>query len=100
MRPCGWRLRLSGAAVLVLVLVSAAVASVRGAEEAAPAPAIVAEAPEPYISPTNGLGSWIWAEKTFDEQTCQLWRAIEIPAGTTVAKARLVMTVDNEFTLF
>jgi signal transduction histidine kinase len=35
-----------------------------------------------------------------DGQTCQLWKSIEIPASSTVTKARLLMTVDNEFTLF
>ncbi len=51
-------------------------------------------------NPTNGLGSWIWAAKTFDRQNCQLWRTFEIPAGSSVIHARLVMTVDNEFTLY
>ena len=55
---------------------------------------------EEYDNPTNGLGAWIWADKVFDRQTCQLWRAFEIPADSPVAKARLLMTVDNEFTLF
>ena len=55
---------------------------------------------ETYNSPTNGLGSWIWAEKTFDRQTCQFWRSLEIPASVGVTQARLLMTVDNEFTLF
>ncbi len=58
------------------------------------------EPAEPYISPTNGLGSWIWEYKTLDNQTCQLWNTIEIPKGAKVTKARLVMTVDNEFTLY
>src|SRR4051794_6574403 len=30
---------------------------------------------------TNELGSWIWADKTFDGQTCQFWRSFEIPAS-------------------
>ena len=55
---------------------------------------------EEYDNPTNGLGSWIWADKIFDRQTCLLWRAFEIPAASPVVKARLLMTVDNEFTLF
>lgn len=59
-----------------------------------------AEASEPYISPTNGLGSWIWASNTFNGQTCQLWRMVEIPATAKITKARLVMTADNEFTLY
>src|SRR5262249_29890438 len=31
---------------------------------------------------------------------CRLWRSIEVPASATITKARLVMTADNEFTLF
>lgn len=49
---------------------------------------------------TNGLGSWIWASKTYDRQTCQLWRSFEIPAGSIVTSARIRMTADNEHTLF
>src|ERR1035437_77774 len=26
----------------------------------------------------NGLGSWIWADKTFDRQTCRLWKEFDI----------------------
>lgn len=55
---------------------------------------------EPYTSPTNGLGSWIWEAKTMDNQTCRFWNSIEIPDGVKVTKAQLVMTVDNEFTLY
>jgi len=51
-------------------------------------------------SRTNGLGSWIWAARTFDRQTCQLWRSFEIPADAKVTNAHLLMTADNEHTLF
>ncbi|MGA2747488.1 MAG: ATP-binding protein [Verrucomicrobiota bacterium] len=51
-------------------------------------------------NPTNGLGSWIWTAKTFDRQTCQFWRSIEIPSSSAVTHAQLRMTVDNEYTLF
>lgn len=50
--------------------------------------------------PTNataGLGSWIWAEKTFDKQTCRLWRAFEIPAGAKVKLAQIKMSADNGY---
>jgi signal transduction histidine kinase len=49
---------------------------------------------------TNGLGSWVWQDKTLDDQTCQLWNTVDIPRSSKVTKARLVMTVDNEFTLY
>ena len=55
---------------------------------------------DPYVSPTNGMGSWIWEAKTLDNQTCQFWRTIEIPQSGKVTKARLVMTADNEYTLY
>jgi signal transduction histidine kinase len=55
---------------------------------------------EVYVSLTNGLGSWIWASNTFDGQTCQLWKTFEVPSSSSVTNARLVMTVDNEFTLY
>ena len=58
------------------------------------------EMSEPYISPTNGLGSWIWTDKTFDDQTCQFWRTFAVPKTSRVTKAQLVMTADNEFTLY
>jgi signal transduction histidine kinase len=51
-------------------------------------------------SPTNGLGSWIWAARTLDRQTCQFWRSFEIPENSVVIHARLLLTVDNEYTLF
>lgn len=53
-----------------------------------------------YKNPTDGLGSWIWEKETHDDQVCLLWRTFEIPPKAKVAKARLVMTVDNEFTLY
>ena len=49
---------------------------------------------------TNGLGSWIWASQTFDKQTCQLWRAFEIPRGTKVSRAIVRITADNGYRLF
>lgn len=62
---------------------------------------LVSDTLEPsYVSPVNGLGSWIWSEKTYDGQVCKLWRSLEIPEDSTVVRARLSMTVDNEFTLY
>lgn len=58
------------------------------------------ESIESYASATNDLGSWIWDKETLDDQTCRLWKTFDIPPGSRVAKSRLVMTVDNEFTLY
>jgi len=44
---------------------------------------------------TVGLGFWIWTDKTFDRQTCRLWRDFDIPARAKVTSARMRMTVDN-----
>ena len=88
------------AAFFWLVVFFVPVAPMRAVDAVADNKEIVGEAVDPYISPTNGLGSWIWTTNTFDGQVCQLWRTFEIPATATVAKARLVMTVDNEFTLY
>ena len=52
------------------------------------------------LDSTWGVGSWIWAAVTYDKQTVHLWRAFEIPQGTTVAKADLRITVDNAYALF
>lgn len=53
-----------------------------------------------YVDPTNGLGSWIWASTVSDNQTVLLWRSFEIPPSARVWRARLSMTVDNEFTVY
>ncbi|MGA2543081.1 MAG: ATP-binding protein [Verrucomicrobiota bacterium] len=74
----------------------------------APPPALARQAGREEIAPeaessnsaTNGLGCWIWAARTFDRQTCLLWRSFDIPASTTVAQAWLTMTADNEYNLF
>jgi signal transduction histidine kinase len=58
------------------------------------------ELADPYESLTNGLGSWIWEAVTRDDQTCLLWNKFEIPKDARITKARLVVTVDNEFTLY
>src|ERR1043165_7636588 len=51
-------------------------------------------------NPLDLLGSWIWTTNTFDGQSCQFWRAFDIPADQQVVSARLLLTADNEFTFF
>lgn len=52
-------------------------------------------------NPLESLGSWIWDAKLFDGQACQFWRAFDVPPLTNkVINARLLLTADNEFTLF
>jgi signal transduction histidine kinase len=100
MRSWLWRLKYKPAACILFAFWFASVVPVRAVDEAGEKKEITPDASDSYTSLTNGLGSWIWAEKTFDRQTCQLWKSFEIPAGSSVAKARLLVTVDNEFTLY
>jgi signal transduction histidine kinase len=51
----------------------------------------------PTLAEEWGVGSWIWTEQTFDKQTCQFWKAFEVPSTSSVVKARLRITADNEF---
>lgn len=46
------------------------------------------------------LGLWIWEAKTVDRQTCRFWRAFEIPSDSKVIEARMLLTADNEFTIY
>jgi signal transduction histidine kinase len=49
---------------------------------------------------TNHLGPWIWDAKTFDKQTCRLWKSFTIPPGAIVSHATLRITVDNSYQLY
>lgn len=49
---------------------------------------------------TWGVGAYIWSETTTDKQTCQLWRAFDIPRGADVTKATLRVLADNGFVVF
>ncbi|HZI31682.1 MAG TPA: hypothetical protein VFF11_05030, partial [Candidatus Binatia bacterium] len=49
---------------------------------------------------TKGLGHWIWADKTFDRQTCRLWRGFDIPHGVKVTSAVMKMTADDGYQFF
>jgi len=51
-------------------------------------------------NPLDLLGAWVWATNTFDGQAVQFWRAFDIPEDQKVINARLLVTADNEFTLF
>jgi len=95
-----WRLQFRVATLLGLVLFFAPVAPVRATDQAADSQRLDLATSGPYVSPTAGLGSWIWDSKTFDGQTCQFWNSFEVPASSPVTNAQLVMTADNEFTLY
>jgi signal transduction histidine kinase len=52
------------------------------------------------LNPKYGVGSWIWAAETHDQQLCRLWREFEIPEGAKVVNAALRITADNSYSLF
>jgi hypothetical protein len=56
--------------------------------------------PVSALHPKYGVGSWIWAQKTYDQQTCRLWRAFEIPPASAAKQAHLRITADNTYRLF
>lgn len=56
--------------------------------------------PKPVLDTEWGVGSWIWAEETFNKQACRLWKSFNIPTKTSVARATLRLTADNGFRLF
>jgi signal transduction histidine kinase len=102
---CGVRLWLSfghgvTAAFLLLALGFTFGTSASAANEVAANKSLLADTPKAYDNPTNGLGSWIWANKTFDRQTCLFWNTFEIPSSNAVMRARLRITADNEHTVF
>ncbi len=48
----------------------------------------------------EGLGAWIWSDKTFDHQSCRLWKDFEIPSAAKVTRARLRIAVDDGYQLY
>ena len=61
---------------------------------------LVATNKSPAFNLLDLLGWWIWDAKASDGQTCQFWRAFDLPADGKVINARLIMTADNQFTLY
>ena len=90
MKSWSGRFQFREAAFFWLVVVFVPIAPMRAVNAVADKKEIVGEALDPYISPTNGLGSWIWTTNTFDGQVCQLWRTFEIPAAATVDRKSVV----------
>lgn len=52
------------------------------------------------LDPEWGVGAWIWDSRCEDKQTCRFWRALDIPDGAVVTRARLRITADNGYRLF
>lgn len=45
-----------------------------------------------------GVGDWIWAAKTHDQQTCRIWKRVVIPKDTSVVE--LTIAADDVYRLF
>jgi signal transduction histidine kinase len=54
----------------------------------------------PRSNDLDFLGSWIWDTNTFDQQPCYFWRTFEIPLNKRIRNATLIMSADNDYTLF
>jgi signal transduction histidine kinase len=52
------------------------------------------------MDPTYRVGSWIWNANTTDRQHSWFWKSFEVPAHTTVSKARLRITADNSYEVY
>lgn len=70
------------------------------AGEPSPSTNVKSDAASVQNNPLDLLGAWIWTTNTFDGQTCQFWRAFDIPADQKVLSARMLLTADNEFTFY
>ena len=96
----GWWTKRPLLALLALVMLAGIAIDTPARAESSPTPN------RPKIShPTvpdlvEFVGSWIWDKKTHDRQACQLWRAFDIPDNAKIIHARLLLTADNEFTVF
>ncbi len=98
-RPARWRFR--PALLLFFWLLGFALLPPRAVEARTnESVAALADHPDAAANIYDLLGSWIWDAVTADGQTCQLWRAFDIPPNSKVINARVMLTADNEFTFF
>jgi signal transduction histidine kinase len=96
-----WSLNSISGWLVVLVLAWAGVASGVGQPANDPAPGLsVVRGQNIPADAKQGLGAWIWTDKTFDRQSCRLWKEFELPPKTKVVAARLRMTADNGYRLY
>jgi two-component sensor histidine kinase len=85
---------------VVLGLFSACSVSIFASVESATASNTTNLSERSYLGQEYGLGNWIWAAKTHDQQTCRFWRRIDIPTDATVVEARLTVTADDAYRLY
>lgn len=92
--------RLAAGAAWLMLGLAANVFGALGDEPAGRTDRDAEQASAPNKPALDLMGSWIWDAKLFDGQTCQLWRAFDVPPNSNVINARLLLTADNEFTVF
>ena len=95
---------------LLLLLMTAWIQIARGTETGGGATNDIrqVEPPEPVTDSLSqrgshnfrDMGSWIWETNTHDRQTVRFWKSFEIPLGSSVCRARLRITGDNEYILY
>ena len=100
MKSRAWHFQSIVISLALLTFCSILLFSARAANPVGDTNGLVRGISEPFYEATNEIGAWIWASTNFDSQTCQLWNTFEIPSSSSVTNARLVMTVDDEFTLY
>jgi signal transduction histidine kinase len=96
-RNCSWRGLLLGGGLLVCLMRSLPAAETPAGNQAEPRAYRLATVP---TDAKEGLGGWIWADKTYDHQSCRLWKGFEIPSDAKVTQARLRIAVDDGYQLY
>lgn len=87
--------------LVILVLVWARTTSGAGQPADDPTPGLsVVRGQNIPADAKQGLGAWIWTDKTFDRQSCRLWKEFKIPPKARVISARLRMTADNGYSFY
>jgi signal transduction histidine kinase len=52
------------------------------------------------LDPEYGVGNWIWAAETHDQQTCRFWKRVDISQNALIERVQLTLAVDNAYHLF
>jgi signal transduction histidine kinase len=94
---CLWRGVLLVGCMLVCLTRNLIAAETPAGDQAAPRAYRLATVPP---DAKEGLGAWIWADKTYDHQIGRLWKDFEIPGDAKVTQARLRIAVDDGYQLF
>ena len=96
--PFLWRIKRPLLALVGLILVAAAIGASAADSQAPSDRPKISHPSVPDLA--EFVGSWIWDKERYDRQACRLWRAFDIPEDARIIHARLLLTADNEFTVF